>query len=493
MNHTIDDEFTDDTCTDDEVTGRAVVLGGSLAGLLSAAVLAEHVPDVRILDRDDLTASPAPGARPRPRRGVPQARHIHALLPRGRAALEELFPGLTPELVGLGVASGDLLGDSRIHLSGHRLRRARSGLIALSLSRALLESRVRERVRALPQVTFAEPCDVLGLTTTTARDRITGVRLLRRADGSAKETLPAELVVDATGRGSRTPVWLDQLGYGAVEEERITVDLGYATAVYDLPPDVLDGDWGILQGPTPDHARGAALGRLEDGQWMLTLFGLLGDHPPTDLGGFLDFARSLGSADVYHAIRDHEPLGEPVPFRFPANVRRRFERLADLPEGLFPVGDSICSFNPIYGQGMTVAALEALELRRHLRRRRPPSSRRFLRDISRFLDAPWEMAVGADLALPDVEGPRTHKVRALNGYVPRLHAAASRDAELATAFVRVMGMVDHPRALLRPRVLRRVITGRGHGHLARRRPASTEAGSTREMERTPRNPTEVSP
>jgi 2-polyprenyl-6-methoxyphenol hydroxylase-like FAD-dependent oxidoreductase len=493
MSHTIDDEFTEDTFTGGELARRAVVIGGSLAGLLSAAALAEHVTDVRILDRDDLTVGPMPGARPRPRRGVPQARHIHALLPRGRAALEELLPGLTPELIAMGVPSGDLLGDSRIQLGGHRLQRASSGLIALSLSRVLLESCVRERVRALPQVTFAEPCDVLGLTTTAARDRVTGVRLLRRADGSAQETLRAELVVDATGRGSRTPVWLDQLGYGTLEEERVTVDLGYATAVYELPPDVLDGDWGILQGPTPDHARGAALGRLEDGRWMLTLFGLLGDHPPADRGGFLDFARSLGSEDICHAIRGHEPIGEPVTFRFPANVRRRFERLPDLPEGLFPVGDSICSFNPIYGQGMTVAALEALELRRHLRRRRPPSSRRFLRDVSRCLDAPWDMAVGADLALPDVEGERTRKVRALNGYLARLQAAASRDADLALAFVRVMGMVDHPRALFRPRVMRRVITARGRGHLERRRPVRTDAGATRASDPTPGNSTEVSP
>jgi 2-polyprenyl-6-methoxyphenol hydroxylase-like FAD-dependent oxidoreductase len=445
-------------------TDRAVVLGGSMAGLLAARVLADHDLDVRVLDRDDLRTTRGQ------RRGVPQARHIHALLPRGRQILEELFPGLTAELIDAGAPVGDLLGDARLHLNGHRLRRAASGLTTLSLSRPLLEERVRSRVRRLANVSFAEPCDVVGFATSADRRRVTGVRLLRRADGSAEEVLDADVVIDAMGRGSRTPAWLASLGHQAPVEEHLTIDLGSTTRTYRMRPDALGGDWGSLQGPTPTSPRGGALARIEGGRWMVTLFGFLGDHPPTDPDGFLGFARSLAFPDIYDAIHVAEPLDEPVALRFPASVRRRYDRLTDLPEGLLPLGDSVCSLDPVYGQGMTVAGLQALSLRDHLRHGRLQDPRRFLHDSARVVDAPWTMVLGGDLALPGARGPRTRRVRLASTYVARLHAAAAHDERLATAFVRVMGLVDPPAALLRPSVVGRVVRGawRSSGRVDRR-------------------------
>ena len=430
---------------------RAVVLGASIAGLLAARVLADSYGDVVLLDRDDLTDERST------RRGVPQGRHIHALLARGQQALEELFPGLTADLAAQGVPVGDMLDDTRTYFSGHRLRSTASGLIMLSASRACLEREVRDRVRRLPAVAFAPPCDVLGLVSSPDRRRVAGVRLLRRADGSAEEVLDADLVVDALGRGSRTPRWLEALGYQPPDEERVAVDVGYASCRYRLPPDTLDGDLGCLLGPTPAQPRGGALARIEGGQWLLTLMGLVGDHPPTDPEGFLAFAGSLQFPDIHEAIRDAEPLDAPVAYRFPASARRRYERLRRFPDGLLVVGDSLCSFNPIYGQGMTVAALEAQGLRRHLRRRGEPSPRRILRSSARLLDPPWDMASGADLAVPGVEGRLTPKHKVAGAYITRLHAAAARDARLARAFVRVSGLVDRPEALLRPRVAVRVL------------------------------------
>ena len=436
--------------------GRAVVVGGGIAGLLAARVLAEHDLDVRVLDRDDLE----PGCGSEPRRGVPQGRHIHALLPRGRQILEELFPGLTGQLVDAGAPSGDLLGDARVHLSGHRFARADAGLQTLSVSRPLLETSIRARVRELPNVTFAPRCDVLGLATTPDRQRVTGVRILRRADGSAEEVLGATLVIDAMGRGSRTPSWLRQLGYAQPPEERIEADLGYATRQYRLAPDVLGGDWGTLQGPTPACPRGGALARIEGDRWIVTLFGVLGDHPPTEPDGFEGFADSLTFTDLSQAIRSGAPLDDPVAFRFPASVRRRYERLRRFPGGLLPIGDGLCSLNPVYGQGMTVAALQALALREHVQRDGSPEPRRWLHDVARIIDAPWDMVVGGDLALPDVEGPRTAKVRLLGAYVARLHAAAAQDPRLAVAFARVMALVAPPTSLLRPRTTTRVVLAR---------------------------------
>ena len=434
-----------------QIGDRAVVLGASMAGLLAARVLTDSYGQVTVIDRDELPEAPVH------RRGVPHGRHLHALAARGQQALEELFPGLTAELIARGTPSGDLLANGRLYFSGHRLRQAPTGLVLLCASRPFLEGHVRARVRALPNLRFLDRCDVVGLATTTEGRRVTGVRVLRRADGSAEEVLGADLVVDATGRGSRTPVWLDALGYPRPEREQVAIGLGYATRTYRLPPDALDGDLAILNAPTPQHPRLGALLRLEGDRWMLTLGGILGDHPPTDPDGFLAFARTLQFPDICEAIRDAAPLDEPVAFRFPASVRHRYERLGRFPAGLLVLGDAVASFNPIYGQGMSVAALEARTLRRHLAQGIAPPPRRWFRDLARMLDVPWDMSAGGDLVFPRVEGRRTLRIRMLSAYLTRLHAAAAHETDLAGAFLRVAGLVAPPQSLLHPGIAVRVL------------------------------------
>jgi len=311
-------------------------------------------------------------------------------------------------------------------------------------------------------VTFFDRCDVVGLATTPDRRRVTGARVLRRDDGSAEELLAADLVIDATGRGSRTPVWLDALGYTPPKQDQVRIGLGYATRTYRLRRDALGGDLLLLHGATPQRPRGGGLQLLDSDRWMLTLGGILGDHPPTDPDGFLTFARSLQFPEIHETIRDAEPLDDPVPFRFPASVRHRYERLDRFPDGLLVMGDAVCSFNPIYGQGMSVAAVEALTLRRHLERATEPRPRRFFRDIARVVDMPWAIAVGGDLVFPGVQGRRTPKVRLVNAYLARLLAAAAHDASLASAFVRVTGLVARPESLLRPGVALRVLRASLH-------------------------------
>lgn len=435
---------------------RAVVLGGGMAGLLAARVLAAAHTEVTIVDRDDVA-----GARGQ-RRGAPHAGHIHALLPRGQTAVEELFPGLLTELLADGAVRGDLLGDTRLFFSGHRLRRGRCGLDLFSASRPFLESRVRDRVAAAPNVAFAPPADITGLATAGADGRVTGARVVRRADGSTAEVIEADLVVDATGRGSRAPRWLEELGHPSPAEEKVTIDLGYSTARFRLADAALDGDVGCLVAPVPGHGRGGVLARLEDGTWMLTLAGVLGDHPPVDLDGYRAFAASLPIPDIHRAIRDAEPETGPIRYRFPASVRRRFDTLRRVPEGFTVLGDAMCSVNPIYGQGMTVAALQALALRRHLERHGRVRPAGLLWEFARANSAAWETATGADLGFPGAQGRRTPMVRLLNGYVARLHAVAAHDSDLAAAFLRVSSLVDAPPALMRPGVALRVL-GRARG------------------------------
>jgi 2-polyprenyl-6-methoxyphenol hydroxylase-like FAD-dependent oxidoreductase len=432
---------------------RAVVLGGSMAGLLAARVLADSYGEVTVVDRDEL----APGSAPR--RGVPQGRHLHALLAGGQLALERLFPGLTAELAAHGAPVGDPLADARLVFSGHRLARADSGLVAVSASRWLLEDRVRARVRELPGVRFVPPADVVGLRSSADHRRITGAWLLRRGDGGTPEVIDADLVIDATGRRSRTPDWLENLGFERPGEERVRVDVGYATRRYRLPADALDGDQACVYGPLPDLPRGAVLARVEDGGWTLTLSGLVGDHPPTDPAGFDAFARTLSAPDLHDAVRSGEPIDDPVPFRFAANVRRHYERTRHLPEGFVVIGDAMCSFNPIYGQGMSVAALQAIALSRCLENGHRPLARTFIRAAANVADHAWKMATSADLAIPGVEGPRPGAVRLANAWTSRILSAAGHDPDVAIAFMRVAGMVDPLSRLVRPLLATRVLFG----------------------------------
>lgn len=430
------------------MTGRAVVLGGGVAGLLAARVLADAYREVVVVDRDVL------GDGGSTRRAAPQGHHVHGLLARGHEVIERLFPGITAELAEDGAPVGDFGTGLGWYFDGRPMRRTPTGLTCLSSSRPVLEQRLRRRVRG--RADFLEGTDIVGLVTAPGR-RVTGVRVQPR-DGSAARVLPADLVVDATGKGSRTPAWLVGLGLPRVPEERVRIDLTYTTCHFrgPLDPDPIGDGVAEVCVATPTAPRGATLARLAD-RYALSLYGVLGDRPPTDLAGFLDFAASLPVPGIHEAVRRAEPIGPPASFHFPASVRRRYEALADPPEGLLVLGDAACAFNPVYAQGMTAAALGAEVLSRHVGPGRAPRPRRFFRDLARVTDAPWALAAGGDLGFPGAVGKRTLAVRMANAYLPRLRRAAVEDAALTEAFLRVAGLVDPPHAILRPRVLRRVL------------------------------------
>lgn len=431
---------------------HAVVLGASMAGLLAARVLADHYRRVTLVERDVLPTSIGPH-----RRGVPHGRHLHGLQPRGVLVLDELFPGFGRELVQAGAVGADALGNIRYQLSGHQIRQTDVGLPGLFASRPFLEGHLRARVAALPNVRIIDNAEVV--SPTTLGGRITGVRVMPRATGQGGRTLAADLVVDASGRGSRTPLWLEQLGYQRPEAERVEIDLGYASRTYRLRPKAMGTDRLILTGSTPAIPRLGVLAVMEGDRHIVTLAGQYGEHPPTDPAGFEDFAGRLAFPDIAEALRDAEPLDDPVAFRFPASVRHRYERLHRFPAGLLVIGDAVCSFNPVYGQGMAVAAIEAAELRDLLAGGGAPAPLAWFRRIAKAVDTPWQIAVGADLANPAVPGKRTAAIRLVNAYLPRLHAAATTDASLGRALIRVMSMVDRPQGLLRPDRALRVLRG----------------------------------
>jgi flavin-dependent dehydrogenase len=425
-----------------------------MAGLLAARVLSDEFAEVLVVDRDALRGVATY------RRGVPHGRHAHGLVARGHQILQEHFPGLTEDLVAFGVKAGDFNGDIRWLFNGKRIAPSESGLGCVPATRPVLELHVRNRVQAIPNVTFLERHDIIGLETTANRTRVVGARVQRRGTG-AEEVLTADLVVDTTGRGSRTPVWLEQLGYQRPEEERIKIDLAYTTRHYRLRSDPFDGDLAIIPAATPRNPRGAFFFPIAggDGRIELSLTGILGDHPPTDPAGFEEFAKSVPLPIIHESIKDAEPLDDPVTFKYPASVRKHFERLTDFPAGLLVMGDAVCTFNPVYAQGMTAAALESLVLRRHLAGDGDVDPRAYFRDVSGELDSPWDLAAGSDLGYVGVAGKPSLKVRMVNAYVSKLQDVAVRDPRLANAFIRVAGLVDPPPSLMAPRHLLRVLRG----------------------------------
>jgi 2-polyprenyl-6-methoxyphenol hydroxylase-like FAD-dependent oxidoreductase len=442
-----------------QTAGRAhaVVIGASMAGLLAARVLSETYRQVTILDRDVL-----PG-RSSPRRGVPQSYHAHGLLYRGREILDELFPALSDEAVAHGALLGDIQADFRWCSSGHTMRQADSGLRSLLVSRPLLEHVVRTRVAAQDDIRILDGCSVVGLASTDDRQRVTGVRLRQTdtSDGTidVDDIMAADLVVDASGRASRSPQCLEGLGYRRPRRDELHIGVAYASRSYRREPDHLDGDNGMVIAATPETPRAGVMLAQEGDRWIVTLAGYLGDGPPIDSDGYTAFAATLPSQDIHAVIRTAEPLDDPRPTRYPSSVRHRYEHLRRMPERFVVFGDAICTFNPIYGQGMTVAAAEALVLRDCLRRGTQQLGRRFARRAAKIVDIPWDIVVGGDLRFPDVEGRRSLKVRAINGYLERVHLAAASDPAVGRAFLAVANLTSRPERLLAPDIAARVIRG----------------------------------
>jgi len=435
----------------------AIVLGASIGGLLAARALSNHFRDVIVVDRDVLSDAADL------RKGVPQAAHAHGLLASGYSVIDGYFPGLVDELLALGAQRGDIVGDFLWFQYGRWKLRHSSGLQGIIVSRPCLEAGIRRRVRALPNVSFRDGTACVKPVFDPALARVTGV-IVRPADGRDETTLSADLVVDASGRGSQSPKWLDEWGFGQPEVMRVKVDVGYATRVFERRPgDFFNTTGGIISGTPPKDTRYAAVLAAEGNRWTITLTGSIGDHPPTDEAGWMRFAASLPVPAVHDLAKSARPLSDIVAYRFPANERKLYERMKRFPDRFLVVGDAVCSFNPIYGQGMSVASMESRALDASLGDGLDGLARRFYARARKIVDIPWAIATGEDLRFPSVEGVRPPGFHLVNRYLDRVHAAASVDPVVCRKFFDVLNLLAPPPSLMSPPTMWRV--------LSRRRPA----------------------
>lgn len=436
---------------------HAVVIGASMAGLLAARVLSDHFERVTLIERDRLEGMQA-------RKGVPQGRQTHAILRKGANVVEDLFPDLFPALLQEGATEFDTADDIPWYQFGVWKLQFPSGIRGYSLSRPWLEGEIRQRVAKRANVHFMDGYEVTQLNTSHSFGRISGVQV-RSVDGERREEkLTADLVVDASGRGSQVPHWLKALGYGQVEETVVKVDVGYATRTFRRPKQFpADGKAMIIYNTPPQQKRLGLAFPIEGERWIVSVSGLLKDYPPNDEAEFLEYVRSLPHPALYELIKDAEPLSPVATMRFPANRRRHYERLSRLPEGFVVVGDALCSFNPIYGQGMTMAAIEAETLKTCLQQRLRRGgdmagfARQFQKAIAKPVSIAWMFTTSEDLRYPETEGKRPFGTGFFQWYIKRLLQATAVDARLTQSFYQVMHMLKPPVTLFAPRVLAGVL------------------------------------
>lgn len=453
---------------------HALVIGGSLAGLLVGRSLANHFDLVTIVERDVYPDQPAP------RQGVPHSRFPHSLMLRGQQILEQFFPGLRAELIAQGAIELDSMQDlAFLTPSGWAIRCA-SELRLLTCSRDLLDWSLRRRLAAFPNVHFLQGVKVTGLLTDAEHQKIVGVALRRPASSHPPltEDLEADLIVDASGKASQAPQWLRALGYDAPPETEVNAAVGYVARVYQPPAD-LSVDWKILFAPPapPSSRRGGAIFPIEGDpstpgspRWIVSLVGGDHDYPPTDEAGFLAFAQSLPTPILAEVIEQATPLTPIYAYYGNENRLRHYDQLSSSPAHFIAVGHAACLLNPTYGQAMTVAALEAALLDQFFQHPALDDlhhhSRRLQQQLAKAHQAAWLAATSMDYRYRSTQGKPMNAVAQFGSwYWEQLMALVVEQTRIYRTFIEVLHLLKPASALFRPYIFSQVVWHQGHKRL----------------------------
>lgn len=428
---------------------RAIILGASMSGLFAARVLADAYETVTIIEKDELPDTPDS------RDGVPQGNHPHLLLKAGQQTIEDFFPGFCEKLLTAGGLLIDWTSDLYYYDEGGYIAGGPTRIPMYAASRPLFEIIVRRQVAQINEVEFRENCQFRSYLTNSDETAVTGIEMWDEAGST--ERLTADLVVDATGRTSRTPAWLDTIGYQSPPVDEVEINVTYGTVQLSRP----DDDRRMLFiPPSGSRTKGGGAFPIENNRWLVTLVGIHDDQPPSDPDSYIEYARDLPGPNLGQLLASHEWVNETIKqYPFASSIWRHYESLDRFPDNLLVIGDAVASFNPIYGQGMSVTAMEALQLH-HLLADTPPSALalRFFDQNARLVRIAWRLSVGADFQFEQTQGPKPFGTDLFNWYVSRLIRSAHTDGVLANRFARVVMMDSSPTALIHPDTLYRVIT-----------------------------------
>jgi 2-polyprenyl-6-methoxyphenol hydroxylase-like FAD-dependent oxidoreductase len=433
---------------EDRYWKTAIVLGAGVGGLVAARILSDVCECVLLLDRDMLDDRGC--GRP----GVPQAHHIHLLMSGGVERLEALYPGFREDATMSGAKEVDYSNDVLWFQHGSWKARFQSGVKGYPQTRRNLETILRRRTSELPNVDVCGGQAAIGLLFSQDRAQVIGVETEDLQSGSKRQRY-ADLVVDATGQGSRILDWLNDAGYQKPAARHIDIDLCYASRFFRPCKHSAD-DWDILAvyPEAPDTSRGGALHPMEGNRWLVSLFGYYGDHPPATDEGFLEYARSLASDRLYQAIKHAEPLSGIHRFKIPRQTWRRFEELRRFPSNLFVLGDALCRFDPVFGQGMTVAVLEALTLRQWLVRwgrgevEGDVVAKGYFTECAKIFQVAWSFAGAEASRFSRYETPVGAVERFRRWYWGHLYDISSRSPATYSRVIRAQHMLSPPGALL---------------------------------------------
>ena len=431
---------------------HAIILGGSLAGLLTARVLSQYYAQVTIVEKDTVHHEPEA------RKGQPQTRHLHGLLPSGLQVMSGYFTGLLDEIISYGAKVFDFAESMNWYCYGGFRKSFPIDIKSVFISRPLLEHIIRERVLGLSNVRLVDNTTAKHLTTDD-KQKVTGVVTEEKLSGRT-QSLSADLIIDSTGRGSRAPQWLKELGYEEIEVSEVKVNVGYTTRMYKRDPgDPRGKKWIAYTPQAPAETRFGGAFPIEGDRWMVTVGGWHGDHAPAEDPGYLEFVKSLPNPDIYDIVSKNEPASDFVQYKFPFSIRRHYEKLVRFPAGFLVLGDAISSFNPIYAQGMSSASLQVEVLDKMLAGNvaEEELAKVFFKRSKKIIDTIWGLATGEDFRYPLTIGARPIGIKLINKYVAKLHRATTKDEVVCGAFLKVMGLLKPPASLFHPKIIWKVM------------------------------------
>lgn len=442
------------------LSSHAIVIGSSIAGMAAARVLSNHFDHVTVIERDQLLLNSNNF-----RKGVPQARHPHLLMLRGQEILEEMFPGMVADLLNNGADPINLGTDWVWHSFDGSRPHFESDIVMTACSRPLLENAIARRLVSNPKITVLSDSEVVGLCVDETKRQITGVMLVSgNSEQNPLSELKADLVIDASGRSSKAPEWLKKLGFTPPQETKVNAFPGYATRIYERPAG-FKANWKVyyIQPTAPNNSRGAVLTPLEGNRWHVCLIGMNGDYPPTDEAGFMEFLRNLPDQSIYQAIQEATPLTSIYGFRQAENRLRHYDAMPNYLENFLVFGDAVYALNPVYGQGMTIAAIGSQTLDACLRKfaagRQPGLAAAFQKELGKVVAGPWQLATGEDMRWSKTEGAKKANAptQLIQNYFTLMLKATLKNTALTQAFYKVQQMIEPPTSLLRPGIVWQVL------------------------------------